>query len=440
MTDAHIKLYNTLTREKSDFIPIDDKNVRMYVCGPTVYDFAHIGNARPVVVFDLLYRLLREKYGENHVTYARNITDVDDKIMERAVQDNISIAELTRITTEYFHQDTDAMGVLRPTYEPRATAYIDKMIELIQILIQKNHAYVVENHVLFDTESMKNYGALSNRSLEDMIMGARVEVAPYKKNPTDFVLWKPSHGDMVGWDSPFGYGRPGWHIECSAMSSDLLGNHFDIHGGGIDLTFPHHENEIAQSCCAYNTPYVNVWLHNGFLQINGQKMSKSLGNFFTIRQLLTEKNISGQIIRFLLLRTQYRQPIDWTDNAVAECTTILNKWFRKIQGFEHTPPVLCDNVRDALYDDMNMPLAITYMHALNAPELAGCLNFLGFKKPESALQNITESEILEQIGKRNQARKSKDFAQSDTIRDALLQKGVILHDSRDGTDWEYIVD
>ena len=281
MTQPHdLVLYNSRTREKAAFQPIDTKNVRLYVCGPTVYDFAHIGNARPVVVFDLLFRLLREKYGADNVTYVRNITDVDDKIMIRAKEDNISIQELTTQTTEYFHQDTDALGVLRPNFEPRATEYIPQMIALIETLIEKEHAYASQGHVLFHTPSMKDYGKLSGRSLDDMIAGARVEVAPYKKDPTDFVLWKPSTGDQVGWESPWGFGRPGWHIECSAMSGELLGPHFDIHGGGIDLIFPHHENEIAQSCCAHGTDYVNVWMHNGFLQINGQKMSKSLGNFF----------------------------------------------------------------------------------------------------------------------------------------------------------------
>ena len=405
------------------------------MCGPTVYDFAHIGNARPVVVFDLLYRILREKYGEEHVTYVRNITDVDDKIMVRAKEDNISIKELTTTTTQYFHEDTDALGVLRPDFEPRATDYIPQMITLIETLIEKEHAYAEQGHVLFHTPSMKDYGKLSGRSLDDMIAGARVEVAPYKKDATDFVLWKPSTGDQVGWESPWGYGRPGWHIECSAMSGELLGPHFDIHGGGIDLIFPHHENEIAQSCCAHGTDYVNVWMHNGFLQINGQKMSKSLGNFFTIRQLLEEKNIAGEVIRLLLLRTHYRQPLDWTDDAVTECENILNKWFSKIEGLNITEAELPDNVRDALYDDLNMPLAISYMHKLPAEELAKTLNFLGFKKSikTGALSDADIEALLEE---RQEARRNKDFAKSDEIRDKLAADGVTIKDSREGTSWQ----
>lgn len=431
-----LSLYNTLSRQKQEFKPIDAKNIRMYVCGPTVYDFAHIGNARPVVVFDLLFRLLREQFGETHVTYVRNITDVDDKIMARSIEDKISIEELTEMTTRYFHEDTDALGVLRPSHEPRATAYIEQMQAMIQKLIEKNHAYEIEGHVVFDTSSMKDYGKLSGRSLDDMIAGARVEVAPYKKNATDFVLWKPSTPIQVGWDSPWGYGRPGWHIECSAMSETLLGTHFDIHGGGIDLTFPHHENEIAQSCCANNTPYVNLWMHNGFLQINGQKMSKSLGNFFTIRELLEEKNISGTVIRFLLLRTHYRQPLDWTDASVEECQSILSKWFRKIKGFEGASPALPPSIREALYDDLNMPQAITIMHTLEPQELAACLNFFGFKHEITC--ELSEAEILEKISQRNEARKNKDFAKSDAIRDELLAQGIQILDSREGTSWEYL--
>lgn len=427
-------LYNSQTRAKAPFSPIDAKNVRMYVCGPTVYDFAHIGNARPVVVFDLLYRLLCEKYGFDHVTYARNITDVDDKIMVRAKESGVSIKELTTTTTEYFHQDTDALGVLRPDHEPRATDYIPHMIALIETLIEKNHAYAAEGHVLFHTPSMPDYGKLSRRSLDDMIAGARVEVAPYKKDSTDFVLWKPSTPDQVGWESPWGYGRPGWHIECSAMSGELLGTHFDIHGGGIDLMFPHHENEIAQSCCAHGTDYVNVWMHNGFLQINGQKMSKSLGNFFTIRQLLQEKDIAGEVIRLLLLRTHYRQPLDWTDEAVTECENILNKWFAKTEGLGITEADLPDNVRDALYDDMNMPLAISHMHQLAPEELAKTLNFLGFKKTVKS-GTLSDRDIEDLLLQRKEARKNKDFAKSDAIRDQLAADGVTIKDTREGTSW-----
>ena len=431
-----LKLYNTLTRQKSLFVPQDARNVRMYVCGPTVYDFAHIGNARPVVVFDILYRLLREAYGEDHVTYVRNITDIDDKIMMRASEENISIETLTQRTTQYFHDDIAQLRVLSPTYEPRATEYVPQMIAMIQTLIAKNHAYEAQGHVLFHVPSMENYGALSGRSLDDMLAGARVEIAPYKKSEMDFVLWKPSDDTQVGWDSPWGRGRPGWHIECSAMSGELLGDNFDIHGGGIDLVFPHHENEIAQSCCATGKDYANFWLHNGFLQINGQKMSKSLGNFLTIRQLLQEKNIAGSVIRLVLLSSHYRQPLDWTDTIVKECESILNKWFRNIRDVTDVKPALPDNVREALYDDMNMPLALSYMHALDAKELAGCLKFLGFtQEKDIKILPLSSEEIDNFIAQRNLARQNKDFALADKIRNDLLDKGIILEDTAKGTVW-----
>ncbi len=434
MSNYQLSLYNSLSRTKEIFVPIDDKNIRMYVCGPTVYDRAHIGNARPVVVFDLLYRLLIDIYGESCVTYARNITDVDDKIMLRATDENIAISELTEKMTAYFHQDTDSLGVLRPNHEPRATAYIAEMIALIEKLILNNHAYAADGHVLFHTPSMKNYGALSNRSLDDMIAGARVDVAPYKKDATDFVLWKPSTEGQVGWESPWGFGRPGWHIECSAMAGSLLGDSFDIHGGGIDLIFPHHENEIAQSCCGNQKPYVNYWLHNGFLQINGMKMSKSLDNFFTVSELLNEKNISGDVIRFILLRTHYRQPLDWTQTAVDEATIILNKWFRKVEDIHIENPVLPDTIKKVLYDDLNFPAAVAFMHSMPAEELAHCLAFLGFKaiKKQSALSLESINAL---VNARNDAKKAKNFAQADAIRQELSDKGIIIEDTAAGTTW-----
>ncbi|MEM6603642.1 MAG: cysteine--tRNA ligase [Pseudomonadota bacterium] len=431
---SDLTLYNSLSRQKDVFKPIDANNVRMYVCGPTVYDFAHIGNARPVVVFDLLYRLLRDKYGSDHVTYVRNITDIDDKIMNRAAEENIDIMTLTQRTTEYFHADTDALGVLRPNHEPRATEYVEQMIGMISTLMEKEYAYATEGHVLFHTPSMEDYGKLSRRSLDDMIAGARVEVAPFKKDPTDFVLWKPSDNEQMGWQSPWGYGRPGWHIECSAMAGKLLGDTFDIHGGGIDLIFPHHENEIAQSCCTTGKPYVNYWMHNGFLQINGQKMSKSLGNFFTIRQLLTEKNIAGEVVKLLLLRTHYRQPLDWTDDGVTECQNILEKWFSKIEDISEVKAGLPEAVKNALYDDLNMPAAIAEMHHLSPEDLARCLKFLGFEKTLRT-GKLSEADIKALIDARNQARADKDFAKSDAIRDQLLEDGVHLKDTRDGTSW-----
>ncbi|MFT6072792.1 MAG: cysteinyl-tRNA synthetase [Dasania sp.] len=432
----NLSLYNSLSRSKETFTPIDEKNIRMYVCGPTVYDRAHIGNARPVVVFDLLYRLLGKAYGTNHVTYARNITDVDDKIMARADAEKTTALALTQKMTEYFHQDMDALGALRPDHEPRATAYIGEMIALIEKLIAQGHAYEKDAHVLFHTPSMKNYGALSNRTLDDMIAGARVEVAPYKKDATDFVLWKPSDLHQLGWDSPWGYGRPGWHVECSAMSGSLFGETFDIHGGGIDLIFPHHENEIAQSCCANKKPYVNYWLHNGFLQINGTKMSKSLGNFFTVNQLLNDHNIAGEVIRFVLLRTHYRQPLDWTQAIVDEAQIILNKWFRKVENITVTNPVLPKEVAQALCDDLNMPAAITLMHTLPPEELAHCLAFLGFK--QSAKQSIlSEVDIAKLITERTEAKKSKNFARADEIRNILQSHNITLEDTPQGVTWRY---
>ena len=340
-----LRLYDTLTREKRTFTPIDSARVRMYVCGPTVYDFAHIGNARPVIVFDVLFRLLRHVYGEKHVTYVRNITDVDDKINARSAELGISIRKLTEETYRNFKEDVAALGCLSPTVEPRATEHVEEMKALIERLVKSGHAYVAEDHVLFDVASMKDYGKLSNRSLDEMIAGARVEVAPFKKDPMDFVLWKPSGPGEPAWSSPSGIkkpGRPGWHIECSAMSWKHLGETFDIHGGGIDLVFPHHENEIAQSRCAFQTPVMaNFWMHNGFLQVEGEKMSKSLGNFVTINDLL--KDWPGEVVRFTMLQTHYRQPMNWTLSGLRESQKSLDHWY-KLTG--DTPRrVICVPIR-----------------------------------------------------------------------------------------------
>src|SRR5215467_13362463 len=341
-----LRLYDTLTRDKRPFVPLDPKNVRMYVCGPTVYDFAHIGNARPVIVFDVLFRLLRHLYGADHVTYARNITDVDDKINARAARDfpglplNVAIRKVTEQTERQFREAVDALGCLRPTVEPRATEHIAEMRTLIERLIKGGFAYVAEDHVLFSPEAMNaansllpRYGALANRSLDEMIAGARVDVAPYKRGATDFVLWKPSKPDEPSWPSPAGIkvrGRPGWHVECSAMAWKHLGEHFDIHGGGIDLVFPHHENEVAQTCCAFHQPRMaNYWMHNGFLQVEGEKMSKSLGNFITIRELLDRRPNDrswGEILRLNMLKTHYRQPIDWTERGLAEAEVLYGEF------------------------------------------------------------------------------------------------------------------
>jgi cysteinyl-tRNA synthetase len=386
-----LKLYNTLTRQKSEFVPIDPKNVRMYVCGPTVYDYAHIGNARPVIVFDLLFRLLRFLFGADHVTYVRNITDVDDKINARAARDypdlplNEAIRKVTEATEAQFHKDIAALGVLPPTYEPRATEYIrrpqggEDMVSLIEKLVANGHAYVAADHVLFDVASMPDYGRLSNRSLDEMEAGARVEVAPYKKGPMDFVLWKPSKPGEPAWPSPAGIatpGRPGWHIECSAMAGALLGPVFDIHGGGIDLTFPHHENEIAQSRCAHATSVMaNVWMHNGFLQVEGEKMSKSLGNFITINELLTTDKFGGQrwsgdVLRMTMLRTHYRQPIDWTVAALRENQKVWASIGNLIRDHAEAEEY-DDDFLSALRDDLNTPAAFARLFELRDAAAAG---------------------------------------------------------------------
>ncbi|HEX3162517.1 MAG TPA: cysteine--tRNA ligase, partial [Pseudolabrys sp.] len=354
-----LKLYDTLTREKRVFTPIDATRVRMYVCGPTVYDFAHIGNARPVIVFDVLFRLLRHIYGEKHVTYVRNVTDVDDKINARAAERGISIRDLTEETYKNFKADVATLGCLPPTIEPRATEHIDEMKALIERLVKSGNAYVAEDNVLFHVPSMNDYGKLSNRPLDEMIAGARVEVAPYKKDPQDFILWKPSKPGEPAWPSPAGIktpGRPGWHIECSAMSWKHLGETFDIHGGGIDLVFPHHENEIAQSRCAFHTPVMaNYWMHNGFLQVEGEKMSKSLGNFVTIHELLTDWHGTGwpgEAIRFNMLRTHYRQPIDWSKDGLEESHKTLWDWYGDLEGLQLDDRVSVDAVK-WLCDDLN---------------------------------------------------------------------------------------
>src|ERR1700754_719470 len=380
-----LRLFNTLTKTKENFAPIDAKNVRLYVCGPTVYDFAHIGNARPVIVFDVLFRLLRHLYGAEHVTYVRNITDVDDKINARAAERGISIRDLTEETYRNFKEDVAALGCLPPTVEPRATEHIEEMKTLIERLIASNHAYVAEDHVLFSVPSMPDYGKLARRSLDEMMAGARVDVAPYKRDPMDFVLWKPSKPGEPSWPSPSGIktpGRPGWHIECSAMSWKHLGETFDIHGGGIDLVFPHHENEIAQSRCAFHTPVMaNTWMHNGFLQVEGEKMSKSLGNFITIRELLADW--PGDVIRVAMLGTHYRQPVNWTLKNLEEAERALGAWFDAADDGSGPPAAA---VIEALADDLNTPKAIAEMHALrNSDDRAGlgsALQFFGFRRNE----------------------------------------------------------
>lgn len=443
-----LKLYDTLTREKRVFAPIDPSRLRMYVCGPTVYDFAHIGNARPVIVFDVLYRLLRHFYGADAVTYVRNITDVDDKINARAAERGVPIRELTDETYRNFREDVAALGCLPPTVEPRATEHITEMKTLIERLVASGNAYVAEEHVLFSVPSMPDYGALSKRPLDEMVAGARVDVAPYKRDPMDFVLWKPSKPGEPGWPSPAGIatpGRPGWHIECSAMSWKHLGETFDIHGGGIDLEFPHHENEIAQSRSAFRTPLMaNVWMHNGFLQVEGEKMSKSLGNFFTIREVLADWQ--GDVIRLAMLSSHYRQPINWTVKGLEEAEKALGNFFDAASADAEPRPA--PGVLEALADDLNTPQALAEMHALRhaagRKALAGTLAFFGFRP--SAFAEWREShapapalpaeEIDRRIAARLSARKSKNFAEADRIRDELAALGVVLKDSKDGTTWE----
>ena len=468
-----LKLYNTLTRRKEPFRPLDPSNVRMYVCGPTVYDFAHIGNARPVIVFDVLFRLLRHLYGPAHVTYARNITDVEDKINARAAEEypelqlNEAIRRVTETTDRQFHEDVAALGCLEPTVEPRATEHIAEMKALIERLVASGNAYVAEEHVLFNVPSMPDYGALSRRPLDEMIAGARVEVAPYKRDPTDFVLWKPSKPGEPAWPSPAGVaapGRPGWHIECSAMAWKHLGETFDIHGGGIDLVFPHHENEIAQSRCAFATSSMaQVWMHNGFLQVEGDKMAKSLGNFVTIRELLEGWQgyaWPGEALRFNMLRSHYRQPIDWAVGNLDESHKILWDWYERVENVQPTFDMPAAIV-DALADDLNTPQAIAELHSLHRSSdyrsLRAALGLLGFSGVKNNLVRVSgaagiaagsgraagagsaidwKTLVEDRIAARNAARKQRNFTEADRIRDELAVMGVVLKDSKDGTTWE----
>ena len=472
-------VYNSLSRRKEPFKPVDSGHVRFYVCGPTVYDRAHIGNARPVVVFDLLYRLLKHEYPK--VTYARNITDVDDKINAAAKANAEPIGTLTARTTQMFHDDMAALNSLPPDIEPRATDHIPQMIALVERLIETGHAYAADGHVLFQVSTMGDYGKLSGRNRDEMIAGARVEVAPYKKDPADFVLWKPSDEDAPGWDSPWGYGRPGWHLECSAMSRhhlvegkdvsrDLRDKPFDIHGGGSDLVFPHHENEIAQSECAHEgRPFVNYWMHNGFLSVEGEKMSKSLGNFITVRELLDE-GVPGEAIRLLLLSTHYRHPLDFTRDGLKDAKKKLDRWYRAIDGLGKAANSegydrgdVSGELIDALEDDLNTPKAIaaldallhksgilTSVESLNAKrELLASGRFMGLleERPRdwftgrarsakgAAVAGPDEAAIERRIAARLKARDARDFAAADAIRDELAAQGILLEDGPEGTTW-----
>ncbi len=443
-----LKLYNTLTREKAEFQPIDAKNVRMYVCGPTVYDYAHIGNARPVIVFDVLYRLLRHVYGENGIIYARNITDVDDKINARALRDypdlplNDAIHAVTEKTANQFHQDVAALGCLEPTVEPRATDNIAQMIDIIEKLIARGHAYVEAGEVLFDTKSMSDYGQLSKRPLDEQQAGARIAVDAHKKNPGDFVLWKLSSHNEPGWESPWGRGRPGWHIECSAMSGRYLGEVFDIHGGGLDLIFPHHENEIAQSRCAHGTHVMaNVWMHNGFVQVEGRKMSKSDGNFVTIYDLLHSEAFGGrkwpgEVLRLAMLMTHYREPIDFSVKRLEEAERLLAKW----PAAEAGDAEVDQSVLDALADDLNTVAAVQALHALaqaaNAdpeklPVFAASAALLGVLPKKTEVDEAIAAAVHSLVAMRLEMLKAKNFAEADRIRDELSAKGIQLKDGKD---------
>ncbi|AWI83888.1 cysteine--tRNA ligase [Alloyangia pacifica] len=454
-----ISLTNTKTRRKEVFTPIDPSNVRMYVCGPTVYDRAHLGNARPAIVFDVLARLLRHVYGPDHVTYVRNFTDVDDKInataqARKAAGDPRSledlIAERTEETIGWYLQDMGAVGVAEPDHMPRATQFIPQMIAMIEGLIRDGHAYEAEGHVLFAVESYKTYGALSGRSVDDMIAGARVEVAPYKRNPMDFVLWKPSADDLPGWNSPWGRGRPGWHIECSAMAYDLLGESFDIHGGGNDLMFPHHENEIAQSCCAHpHGDFAKVWLHNEMLQVEGKKMSKSLGNFFTVRDLLDghdgQPAVPGEVIRFVMLSSHYRKPMDWTAEKAAQAEATLRTWHSVTEGAE--PGAADAELVGLLSDDLNTAGALTRLHKL-AKEAAGDLTAAGVLLASAQLLGLLTDELGDWVsagpdlsgladhlaGVRAAAMETKDFSEVDRLKTALIDAGVEVRMSKAGVE------
>ena len=437
MTD--IKLYNTKTRRKEAFEPIRAQDVRMYVCGPTVYDRAHIGNARPVIVFDTLYRLLCHVYGAEQVTYVRNFTDVDDKINARAAESGRSIGEITDETIAWYLEDMAAVGALEPSAMPRATGYIGEMIAMIETLIEKGHAYAAEGHALFRVRSYAHYGALSGRDVDDMIAGARVEVAPYKEDPMDFVLWKPSSAEQPGWDSPWGRGRPGWHIECSAMAKALLGDVFDIHGGGLDLQFPHHEDEIAQSCCANGTEEMaRVWMHNEMLQVEGKKMSKSLGNFFTVRDLLAQ-GVPGEVIRFVFLSTHYRKPMDWTEKKRDEAEATLRKWRALTAGV--VAGDLSPAVVSALADDLNTAGAMAELHRLasagDAAALkasAGLLGLLDDAAGAWALgpdMSVFEGVLFEA---RQLAMQTKDFSEVDRLKAAYVAAGLEVRMSKEGVE------
>ncbi len=445
-----LKITNTLSRTKENFVPIDQENIRMYVCGPTVYDYPHVGNARPLIVFDVLFRLLKKTFPNSKVTYVRNITDIDDKIIEASKKLNITTSELTNKVLKDFHDDCDYLGCLKPTKEPKATEHLHEMIDLIQRLIEKGFAYVSNNHVYFEVSKFKDYGKLSNKNIKDLISGSRVEISENKKEPGDFVLWKPSKENEPSWDSPFGQGRPGWHLECSAMSEKYLGKYFDFHGGGLDLIFPHHENEIAQSACANDYQKLsNYWLHNGYVTVDKQKMSKSLGNFITINEL--KNNYNGQVIRLAMLSTHYTQPFDWNKNILENSRKSLEKWY---EFYSDEGESINDANLKYLLDDLNTPLMISNINnlykkaksgdTLSAKQLSSSCKILGLFnqnaeewKNSKKIGKMPPEEIEQLILQRNEARAKKDFETSDKIRDLLVSKGVLIKDKDGNTSWEY---
>ena len=447
----NLNFFNTLSNKKEKFTPISNNKVGMYVCGPTVYDFPHIGNARPLVVFDVLFRLLRSLYGKDKITYVRNITDIDDKIISSSKKNNKSIKELTETITKAFHEDCRYLNCLNPTFEPKATEHINGMIDMVSNLVKNNHAYENEKHVYFSVSSFKKYGKLSNKNSEQLVAGSRIEVSKYKKDPLDFVLWKPSEDKDPGWNSPWGRGRPGWHLECSVMSEKYLGKQFDIHGGGLDLVFPHHENEIAQSCCANKTEdFAKYWLHNGFVTFDKEKMSKSIGNIVAINKL--RENVNGQVVRLALLSSHYKQPLDWNEKLIKESQNTLDKWYGQFEKIKLEE--LNQDILQPLQDDLNTPEYITKLHSLFEESSKGNksskLKFLSacqqiglledkeswdnFKKSKA---KVDENFINQKIKDRNEARKKGNYKLADNLRKELDDNGVIIEDKQDKTVWKY---
>ena len=450
--NKNLNLFNTLSNKKQRFVPINKDKVSMYVCGPTVYDSPHIGNARPLVIFDVLFRLLKNIYGKNKVTYVRNITDVDDKIIESSKNKKISIDVLTKEITKNFHDDCEYLNCLKPNFEPKATNHIDEMIKMISKLIKNKNAYENEKHVYFSVSSFKKYGALSNKNSEELVAGSRVEISKYKKNPLDFVLWKPSDDNDPGWESPWGRGRPGWHLECSVMGEKFLGKSFDIHGGGLDLVFPHHENEIAQSCCANKTEnFANYWVHNGFVTFNKEKMSKSIGNIVTINNL--SKKVNGQVVRLALLSSHYKQPLDWNEKLIEDSQNTLNKWYSQFDKSSS------DNFDDEnllpLLEDLNTPEYISKLHLLfkeasngnkssKVKFISGCKMIGLLEEDKESWENYKKSKakvdksfITQKIIERNEARKKGNYKLADLVRKELEDNGVLIEDKKNETTWKY---